>query len=197
MNKTIRKPLVRINDRFGKTFGFKLKRVPYSRPSTLKALEIFNDKPIRVIEIGCAAGNNTLDVLKQLNVSEYIIIDPYEKIDNSYDDYSIARLALMRKQSRKKLRNYEDKITWIYDTSSKAIERINGSADYIYVDGDHRYSQVLSDMDNYYNLLADRFVFGGHDIDQPDVAKAFVDFIANKAITNYEIKDSDWIVYHR
>ena len=102
--KKIRKRLIGLNDYIGKSTGYKLKRVTYSRPSTLEALKKFGSKEIRAIEIGCAAGNNSLDVLSKLNVKEYVIIDPYELIDNQFDDYTKDRLSLMQLQAKKKLR---------------------------------------------------------------------------------------------
>jgi len=195
MNKLLRKPLVKINDTFGKLLGSKIKKVPYSRPSTLKAKEIFGDKPIRVIEIGCAAGNNALDILKNLNVSEYVVIDPYETLSCDYDDYTKTRLTKMRKQSRMRLKNYEENITWLYEKSDEALKELEGTYDYIYIDGNHDYEYVLSDMNNYFSLLSGKYVFGGHDIDQVGVSKAFVEFAANKAGLNYKINDPDWVLY--
>jgi len=186
---------MRINNGIGRRIGFKLGKLPYSRPSTLKAREMFDNDPIRVIEIGCAAGINALDILEQLNVTEYIIVDPYEHANAAYDDYGRARLSNMREQARRRLKKHESKLVWLCTTSDEAVSQIKGTVDYIYVDGDHSYEAVLTDMRNYYGFAADRFVFGGHDIDRPDVARAFVDFVTEKAIPHYEIKDPDWIVY--
>jgi hypothetical protein len=195
MNKIIRRVLIKINDYIGIKSGVKIKKVTYSRPCTLKAKEIFKNKPIRVIEIGCAAGNNALDVLKNLNVTEYIIIDPYDKSETDYDDYDKSRLIAMREEAKKKLRNYSDKLVWIYDFSDNAIGQIEGKIDYIYIDGNHSYDFVRSDLENYSKLLAETFVFGGHDIDQPGVTKAFVEFISKKGYELYEINDPDWLIY--
>lgn len=186
---------MKLNDFIGINTGIKIKKVSYARPSTIKAKEIFENQPIRIIEIGCAAGNNALDVLKILNVSEYIIIDPYDKYEDDYDDYDRARLVSMREEAKKKLSSYSDKLTWIYDYSSNAIDQIEGKIDFIYVDGNHSYESVLSDMENYSKLLADKYVFGGHDIDQIGVSKAFVDFVSNSKCEFYEIKDPDWLIY--
>lgn len=195
MNRSLRRPLVRLNNRIGKLLGFKLRKVPYSRPATLRAKAMFGDRPIRVIEIGCAAGTNALDILEQLNVAEYVVVDPYEHASSSYDDYNRARLATMREQARKRLQKYEDKLVWIYAMSSDAVTQITGLADYIYVDGDHSYGAALADMKAYFPLLADRYVFGGHDIDRPGVARAFVEFVSGNAVPNYEIQDPDWVIY--
>lgn len=60
--KKIRKRLITVNDLVGRRSGYKLKRVTYSLPATLAALEKFRSKEIRANEIGCAAGSNSLDV---------------------------------------------------------------------------------------------------------------------------------------
>ena len=195
MNKNLRKILVKFNDFFGRNTGVKIKKESYARPSTLKAIEIFGSKPIRVIEIGCAAGNNALNVLKNLNITEYIIIDPYDKYEDDYDDYDRGRLIAMRKEAESKLSSYSDKITWIYDYSDKAFSQISGKIDFIYIDGNHSYEYVQSDLENYSNLLADTFVFGGHDIDQPGVTRAFIEFISKNKYGSYRIHDPDWLIY--
>ena len=170
MHKYIRKPLVRINDKVGRAIGFKLRKIPHSRPSTIRAKEMFGDRPLRIVEIGCAAGNNALDILTKLNVREYVAIDPYERAGSDYDDYNRARLALMREQSKRKLRAFDDRIRWIYKPSLDAVADLQGPYDFIYVDGPHTYPAVLQDMTAYYPLLAERSVFGGHDIDRQGVA---------------------------
>lgn len=125
MNKKLRKILVKINDFVGRNTGVKIKKDTYARPSSLKAKEIFGSKPNSVIEIGCAAGNNALNVLKNLNVTEYIFIDPYEKSLDDYDDYHKERLASMREVAKSKLSSYSDKINWIYDYSDNAVDQIS------------------------------------------------------------------------
>jgi hypothetical protein len=196
MYKSLRKIFVKFNDFFGRLSGYKIRRDTYSRPSTIKAKEIFGDKPIKVIEIGCASGNNALDVLENLNVAEYIIIDPYEKILVDYDDYDHERLILMRKQAKERLARYSNNIKWIYDFSDDAADKITGKYDFIYIDGNHNYEYVLSDMNNYFKFLSDNFVFGGHDIDQPGVSRAFVEFLASTdQYKTYDIKDPDWLIY--
>ena len=107
----IRKHLKGVNDLIGRKTGYKMKRVPYSRPSTLIAAERFGSKEIRAIEIGCAAGKNSLDILEKLKISELVLIDPYDVVPGNYDDYTVERLKLMREQSKKRLSKFEDKIT--------------------------------------------------------------------------------------
>ncbi|MDA1306152.1 MAG: class I SAM-dependent methyltransferase [Acidobacteria bacterium] len=195
MNRTVRRQLMRLNNFVGRQTGAKLQKVPYSRPSTLRAKAMFGDRPIRILEIGCAAGNNALDVLSRLPVREYVVVDPYEHAASDYADYNRERLALMRRQAKARLQAFDDKIVWVYEESLKAATTVTGPFDMIYVDGDHSYRAVLADMEAYFSLLADRCVFGGHDIDQPEVARAFVEFVSAHGLTSFEIKDPDWIIF--
>lgn len=57
--------------------------------------------------------------------------------------------------------------------------------------------KIFSDMKNYSKLLSKAFVFGWHDIDQPGVARAFVEFISKNKYDSYEIKDPDWLIYEQ
>jgi hypothetical protein len=53
-----------------------------------------------------------------------------------------------------------------------------GPFEFIYIDGDHRYEAVLADLQAWFPRLAGKGVIAGHDIDQPDVARAVVEFFA-------------------
>ena len=192
--KKIRKRLKGLNDFAGRTSGFKFKRISYSRPSTTAALKKFSTREIRVIEIGCAAGNNSLDILKNLNVKELVIIDPYEYLLNDYDDYTKSRLQLMRKQAEAKLLSYKDKITWINKLSADALNDLTGKYDFIYVDGDHSYEFAYQDMRNYLPFLADDYVFGGHDVMQQGVSKAICQIIKEENLNEVLFRDPDWIL---
>ncbi len=61
-------------------FIFHITKQSHSRPSTLKALEIFDNKTIRVIEIYYYTAVNSKEILIVLNVKAVVIFDPYEKI---------------------------------------------------------------------------------------------------------------------
>jgi len=190
----IRKYTKGTNDLIGKTTGFKIKRVPYSRPSTLAALEKFGSKEIRAIEIGCAAGRNALDILQKINVSELVLIDPYDLVIGEYDDYTVARLNLMQEQAKDRLSNYDDRITWVTKTSTDALRDLHGKYDFIYVDGDHSYKHAYEDIKNYLSFLSDEFVFGGHDIMQDGVSKAICQLIKEGKIDKVSLRDPDWII---
>ena len=99
---------MRINYFVGRNTGYKLTRTTYSRPSTLMVAKS-KKQQLRVIEIGCAAGHNSLDILTNLNVAEFKAIDPYDTADDGYDDYSRSRLALMERQARQRRESMKTK----------------------------------------------------------------------------------------
>ena len=91
-----------INNFIGRMLGYKLQKAPYSRPSTLLVKHLFQQKPIDVIEVGCAAANNALDILSKLNVAKFIAVDPYENCLSEYNDYSFKRLVWMKRKAKKR-----------------------------------------------------------------------------------------------
>lgn len=57
-----------------------------------------------------------------------------------------------------------------------------GLFEFIYIDGCHEYASVKADLDAWYPRLAAKGVIAGHDIDQPDVARAVTEFFAGKGM---------------
>jgi predicted O-methyltransferase YrrM len=194
IKKNIRRALMSVNNFFGKLFGIKLQKVPYSRPSTLLVRKIYKENPVSIIEIGCAAGHNASDIFNSLNVKEFIAIDPYETAATDYNDYTRDRLVYMRKKAESQLKKFNHIIDWKKMLSDQAILEISGSYDFIYIDGDHSFSAVYQDIKNYYPLLKNGGVIAGHDIDQQPVLEAFFKFISENNIKKFSIKDPDWII---
>ena len=194
IKKNLRRVLMSINNFFGKLYGYKFQKVTYSRPSTLLVKKMHSSNPVNVIEIGCAAGNNALDILKTINVKKFIAIDPYENAHDTYEDYSRDRLIWMRKRAERQLENYNNVIEWKKMLSTQVIDKISGTYDFIYIDGDHSFSAVYEDIKNFYPFLKKGGIIAGHDIDQQPVLDAFFKFIVDYKIKNFSIKDPDWII---
>ena len=194
MKKLFRDYFARLNvNFFGPYFGFHITKQSHSRPSTLKALEIFENKPIRAIEIGCYTAVNSKDILNVLNVKELVIIDPYEKYSD-FPDYNENLLTNANDIAKKRLSKFSDKVSWVKEYSSDAIPFLNGQFDFIYIDGNHEYEFVYQDMINYFNILAPGGIMGGHDISDSGVHKAFVKFLNHNDVTDFGIKEPDWFI---
>jgi len=153
------------------------------------------------VEIGVAGGEHALSILENLNIQKLYLIDPYDLYDTYTEGkniYGITQETLEKteKSARKKLKNYEKQIVWIKKLSSQAISDIKEDLDFAYIDGNHAYSFVLEDLNNYYKLLSPNGVIGGHDYyngfakDHSGVVKAVQEFaVKNNLNLTVELPD--------
>lgn len=69
--------------------------------------------------------------------------------------------------------------------------------DFIYIDGDHSYSQAKKDMKNYFLKVKKGGLLAGHDItgkkDNWGVARAFLEFCSEKGLKP-RITRTDWYI---
>lgn len=135
-------------------------------PSKLKGIK----KPVG-IEIGTDQGTTT----------EYLLRSIPDLTLYGVDDYTENRTEniqnLTYQMYMDKVKNYSDRHIHIRKTSDDALNEFKDeSMDFIFVDGDHRYFQVLKDCQNYYSKVKKGGIFCGHDWSLPDVNKAVVEF---------------------
>lgn len=84
----------------------------------------------------------------------------------------------------RKLSKYKDKIQFIYKLSMDASGDIpDNSLDFIYIDGNHSYDAVMSDLKLYAPKLKLGGIIGGHDFD-PETLGVIMAVIEFK-FTNY------------
>jgi predicted O-methyltransferase YrrM len=83
------------------------------------------------------------------------------------------------------LENYIIPIPNTSNTAYEILKHYNISADLIYIDGDHSYKGVLSDLNLYFSLLNDNGILFGDDARWESVNMALVDFakIHNKNVS--------------
>lgn len=130
----------------------------------------FKNKSINVIEIGTRYGESAEIILKNFNINNYSVIDPYE----SYEDYKIDGFNNI-------IKNNEDKIFYetknklesintnvkFYRTYSNNISTVNNfennSVDLIFIDANHTYQYVMEDLENYYPKLKHDGILCGDD----------------------------------
>lgn len=115
-------------------------------------------------EIGCASGAFAATVLSQWTGQLYHMIDPWEVQDKeiykenqpeTYTEWYEACVELARQDSRIILhREYSHKAAGLFGSSS---------LDWAYIDGNHAYGAVLSDMDHWWPKIRLGGIMGGHD----------------------------------
>ncbi len=183
--------MIQYNNYLNKLLGMELIRV-LPREATKFAKDYFSGKEIKVIEIGTLKGEHAKSILKNLNVKEITLIDPYEdyKSDGNYINAEIAEEI-----AKKRLQRYSNKILWIKDYSEKAINKIEEKMDFIYIDGNHEYEYVKKDLELYWKILKEGGIISGHDIQTNGVSEAVIEFCnINKLKLQIGNRRDWWIV---
>jgi len=141
-------------------------------------------------EIGVYLADNSLALLRNLDIKKLYLIDPY----SDYSGTGVAGVKddidLIVSHAEEKLKPYTDKIVWIRKLSSDAISDIEEDLDFVYVDGNHEYDYVKRDIEVYFPVVKSDGVLAGHDFDDERVGRAVTEFcernalVANSALDN-------------
>lgn len=155
-------------------------------------------------EIGVFLGANTNTIFENLDIKKLYLIDPYNE-DSSIFKNARYRAFIIEHTAHLNLELYEDKIVWIKDVSENIIYYIEDEFDFVYVDGDHSYAGVRSDLNIFYKLIKNGGIIGGHDFDEEtegnQVRRAVYDFfspLGKEVHFDFDPDDSktrDWWVF--
>jgi hypothetical protein len=139
------------------------------RPFNEFVKEQLKDDELVGAEIGVAYGQNAEAMLKLLPIKKLYLIDPYDRVDNpeESDRYISAK---------KKVEAYDVDIVFITKRSDEAVDDIKTELDFVYIDGDHSYDVVSSDIANYWQKVREGGILGGHDLKRSEVSKAVWEF---------------------
>jgi SAM-dependent methyltransferase len=124
------------------------------------------DMHIKGLEIGCDVGHSTLTFLKNTTSLDLWGIDPYE----GYVDWNGVHLDNENRQACKKemlrrIGNHSGRFTLVEKPSDDAVNDFEDDFfDFVFIDGDHSYEQVIKDIRNYYPKLKPGGLFCGHDL---------------------------------
>lgn len=167
--------------------GFGLTRINYNKGALDFAIRYFKAKKVKVIEIGTYRGINAQHLFNKLNIDKLFLIDPY--VGNS--EYSKEDLGKSEKIMKKGFEGEKD-VLLIKDYASNVKERFKDeSIDFVYIDGSHKYKNVVKDIENYFPKVKVGGIFGGHDIDISGVLQAVSEFAVNNNL-KLNAKNNDW-----
>ena len=139
------------------------------------------------IEIGTAEGITTEYLLSSISDLKLYGIDPYtDYID--WDDRQPDQIG-NKEQFLAKTEMYSDRFIHIKKSSNDVVDMFEDeSVDFIFIDGDHSYNQVLKDCINYWPKVKIGGILIGHDFSKiEDVNKAVNDFAGQ---IKYEISNA-------
>ena len=138
------------------------------------------------VEVGVAKGNNALSIMKNLDIKELYLVDPYT---NRFGK-QLQCIAFCR------LEKYYKCLHWIDKTSYDAHDLIPSNIDFVYLDGCHEQDYVETEIALYYEKVRDGGILGGHDYsmrhnNNGDVVRAVNDFCSfHNIVLNH--KEMDW-----
>jgi len=145
-------------------------------------------------EIGVFKGENAKNMLSILNIKKLYLIDPYK----AYNDASCSAYQMnenIKTQAQKRLSNYKN-IKFIGKTSMDAIDDIPNNLDFIYIDGDHTYNGVKTDVMLYWSKIKVGGIMGGDDFTLGHVGliNAVIEFVNKHNLKLEGVKENWWII---
>lgn len=154
------------------------------------------------IEIGVAGGEHALSLLTTLDIKKLYLIDPYEMYESyteGLNHYGLDQKSLGDSEgaAKKLLAPYSKKLVWIKKLSSEAVDEIIEVVDFVYIDGNHQEEFVIEDIENYYPLIREGGVIGGHDFyngfqrEHDGVVNAVTSFVSESTL-KLRIEMPDW-----
>jgi hypothetical protein len=120
------------------------------------------------LEIGVAYGENAENILKYSSLRTLFLVDPWKKWDpkayqdgTSVIDFDGAYMYCLEKL---KTYSYGGRVSVLRLDSNEAYSLVNGmKLDFVYIDGNHHEPQVSQDLENYFSLVKEGGILGGHD----------------------------------
>lgn len=146
---------------------------------------------ISMIEVGCYAGESAQIFLKSGKISVLYAVDIwedefgwYKQVDNHHN------FSLVEKAFDEKVKNYDVKK---YKMNLSKAKSYLPKVDFIYIDANHEYEYVLSDINNSKELIKDGGYIGGHDYTNqtPGVINAVRNSFQGNFLT---FSDSSWLI---
>jgi len=135
----------------------------HNRPSLKRLRHLKN---LVGCEVGVDKGDNAVNIFNTLDIKKLYLVDPYN-----------ANPAI-KNVSFNKLRKWEKKIVWIYETSEEAHKYVpDNSLDFVYIDGSHKYKMVKKDIRFWEPKVKDGGLICGHDYQMEHKVKKAVDEI--------------------
>lgn len=147
------------------------------------------DGPVVGAEIGIWKGKMSSRLLQRPDLKLYMVdhwleVAGYEEgifsAENQENNKRTAELATSFAKNRRVI---------LHMPSADASERVTEPLDFVYIDGDHSYNGVYSDIENWIGKIKDGGLIGGHDYNNPSEVKTLeVVAAVNDAAIKYGLK---------
>ena len=140
-----------------------------------------------LVEIGSHLGESTTIFLAYEQIEKMYCIDPWNQ-DPIYEKTFDTRLQPFIEYK---------KCVKLKEFSKQAAKKfLDNSIDMVYIDGNHDYEYVKSDIDLWYPKIINGGVLSGHDYssNHPGTKLAIDEFMSKQKLNFYTFPDSSWYV---
>lgn len=154
----------------------------------------------RVLEIGCAYGNNAEYILNNTKVKWLTSVDPYIFYSAMPGFICQEEYDILYEYAIEKLDAYPNFNELYRMRSEKGYEYLHwGDAmfDLIFLDGDHSYETVKWEIEHYYNLIKKGGILSGHDYNIFESVNKAVDEMANEMGVSVTVHDGNIWAFDR
>jgi len=161
------------------------------RPA-IQAVRRLLSPPLVGIEVGVYRGDHALNILETVEgIKRLFLVDPYFYTRTSIVyQHPKTDLDEAKKIAYKRLASYGNVVCLLYSPFSRDLI-FPRKVDFIYIDGDHSYPSVCSDIKTSLEFIRDGGIIGGHDYGLPSVREAVDEFFpdAHKWRNDWWIQD--------
>jgi plasmid maintenance system killer protein len=192
LTKTLRHKIVKI---IAPKLYLDAQRKEFLRPMIHYLMKTRKNYTVIGAEIGVRAGKNAYNMFQVLSSLKLYAVDPYSEyyeVSGEIRDSTTQRA--FEQQAHESLQGYN--VKWIKKLSQKAIDDIPEDLDFVYIDANHKYECVKSDLQRYYSILKTDGVLGGHDFDSmkfKGLVKAVLEFMKiNNLFDCFYVSRSDY-----
>lgn len=133
--------------------------------------KVINEHKLQTgIEIGVAYGGHAEYILKNTQLKKLYGVDPYKHIWGYRDpmNFYFWKFNRIYESMLCRLSIFKDRFVIIRKKSKDALDDINGLVDFVYIDADHSYDGVKSDIERWFNKVRIGGFISGHDYGHPN-----------------------------
>ena len=162
-------------------------RVKSLRENFLCLLNLYNCEV--GAEVGVLEGEHAIQIIEYLpNLKKLYLVDSWKAYSaDEYPDFAATNQEGNDNRYQQVIQKFstDTRIIIIRKESVQASLDINEPLDFVYIDANHRYEFVASDILVWYQKVKSGGLVCGHDYDKPEVARAVDDFCSAMGIINH------------
>jgi hypothetical protein len=164
----------------------------FRRPFDFFLKKYFGVKPLIGVEVGVWRGDHAKQMLELLNFKHLYLIDSYLSFAEGDFVFSTTNAENNFKIAKQTVAKFSQ-VEFLKMLSADGANKIQNNLDFVYIDADHTYHGVKSDLETWYSKVCVGGIFGGHDfsVDFQSVVRAVVNFAYEHNAKLY-FKSPDW-----